>query len=91
MEKLRFGGGGEYVDEEMAREPLERVRWEDGLICPHWVVVGAHYRVNPRKGSRRPVRQGVWRCRDCRKQFAVTVGTVFQGSKIPLSKWVTVI
>jgi len=33
----------------------------------------------------------VWRCRDCRKQFTVTVGTVFQGSKIPLSKWVTAI
>jgi len=47
--------------------------------------------VNPRKGSRRPVRQGVGKCRDCRKQFTVTVGTVFQGSKIPLSKWVTAI
>ena len=45
----------------------------------------------PRKGSRRPVRQGVWKCRDCRKQFTVTVGTVFHGSKIPLSKWVTAI
>jgi hypothetical protein len=33
----------------------------------------------------------VWKCRDCRKQFTVTVGTVFQGSKIPLSKWVTAI
>ncbi len=47
--------------------------------------------MNPRKGSRRPVRQGVWKCRDCRKQFTVTEGTVFQGSKIPLSKWVTAI
>jgi hypothetical protein len=37
------------------------------------------------------VRQGVWKCRDCRRQFTVTVGTVFQGSKIPLSKWVTAI
>ncbi len=31
------------------------------------------------------------KCRDCRKQFTVTVGTVFQGSKIPLTKWVTAI
>ncbi len=91
MEQLQLGGSGKYVDEEMARELLERVRWPDGPICPHCVVVGAHYRVNPRKGSRRPVRQGVWKCRDCRKQFTVTVGTVFQGSKIPLSKWVTAI
>jgi hypothetical protein len=47
--------------------------------------------VNPRKGSRRPVREGVWKCRDCRKQFTVTVGTLFQGRKIPLSKWMTAI
>ena len=91
VEKLQLGSSGEYVDEEMARELLERVRWPDGPICPHCVVVGGHYRVKPRKGSRRPVRQGVWKCRDCRKQFTVTVGTVFQGSKIPLSKWVTAI
>ncbi len=91
MEKLQVGSSGRYVDEEMARELLERVRWPDGPICPHCVVVGGHYRVNPRKASKRPVRQGVWKCRDCRKQFTVTVGTVFQGSKIPLSKWVTAI
>ncbi len=91
MENLQVGSSGKCVDEEMARELLERVRWPDGPICPHCVVVGGHYRVNPRKGSRRPVRQGVWKCRDCRKQFTVTVGTVFQGSKIPLSKWVTAI
>ncbi len=91
MERLRLGSSGKFIDEEMARELLERVRWPDGPICPHCVVVGGHYRVNPRKGSKRPVRQGVWKCRDCRKQFTVTVGTVFHGSKIPLSKWVTAI
>ncbi len=91
MEKLQVGSSGKYVDEEMARELLERVRWPDGPICPHCVVVGGHYRVNPRKGSKSPVRPGVWKCRDCRKQFTVTLLTVFQGSKIPLSKWVTAI
>jgi len=91
METLQFGSSGKFVDEDIARELLERVRWPEGPICPHCVVVGGHYRMNPRKGSRRPVRQGVWKCRDCRKQFTVTVGTVFQGSKIPLSKWVTAI
>ena len=91
MESLQLGSSGGYVDEEMARELLEKVRWPDGPICPHCVVVGGHYRVNPKKGSRSPVRPGVWKCRDCRRQFTVTVGTVFQGSKIPLSKWVTAI
>jgi len=91
MEKLQFGSSGKYVDEEMARELLERVRWPDGPICPDCVVVGGHYRLMPKRGSRSPVREGVWKCRDCRKQFTVTVGTVFHGSKIPLSKWVTAI
>ncbi|MCZ6449451.1 MAG: IS1595 family transposase [Deltaproteobacteria bacterium] len=91
MEKLKFGNSGKYLDEEIARELLEKVRWPDGPICPHCVVVGGHYRVNPRKGSRSPVRPGVWKCRDCRRQFTVTVGTIFQGSKIPLSKWLTAI
>jgi len=91
MEKLQFGSSGKYVDEEMARELLERVRWPDGPICPNCVVVGGHYRLIPKKGSRSPVREGVWKCRDCRKQFTVTVGTVFHGSKIPLSKWLMAI
>jgi transposase-like protein len=29
----------------------------------------------------------LWKCRDCREQFSVTVGTLFEGSKIPLHKW----
>jgi hypothetical protein len=33
------------------------------------------------------LRDGVWNCRACRKPFTVTVGTVFEGSHIPLSKW----
>ncbi len=70
---------------------MGRVRWPDGPISSHCVVGEGHYRVNPRKGSRRPVMQGLGKRRDCRKPFRVTVGTVFQGSRIPLSKWVTAI
>ncbi len=92
MEKLVLGSKGKViVNERKARELLEKVRWPDGPICPHCVVVWGYYRVMPKKGSRSLVREGVWKCRDCRKQFTVTVGTVFQGSKIPLSKWVTAI
>ena len=83
--------GRDVLEEKKAREVLEAVRWPDGPICPHCLVMGVHYRVNPRKSSRRPVRQGVWKCRDCRKQFTVTVGTVFHGSKIPLRKWLIAI
>ena len=92
MENLELGRIGKYLSDEVrARELLERIRWPNGPICPHCVVSGGHYRVKPRMGSRRPVRPGVWKCKDCRKQFSVTVGTVFHGSKIPLGKWLIAI
>ena len=90
MERLEFGSGGKCVDEEMARELLERVRWPDGPICPHCVVAGRHYRLNARKGSRRRAAGGV-EVQGLQKQFTVTVGTVFHGSKVPLSKWLMAI
>ena len=45
------------------------------------------YRLTARPGSKSPVRPGVWKCRACRKQFTVTVGTIFEDSHIPLNKW----
>ena len=36
-------------------------------------------------------RKGVWKCYDCREQFTVTVGTIFEDSKIPLHKWLLAI
>jgi len=39
------------------------------------------------KRVRKP-RQGLWKCKDCRKPFTVTVGTIFEDSHIPLNKWV---
>jgi transposase-like protein len=44
------------------------------------------YRLTPRPGSK--TRKGLWKCRDCRSQFTVTVGSVFEDSHIALSKWV---
>jgi hypothetical protein len=37
------------------------------------------------------MRNGVWKCKSCRKQFTVRVGTFFEGSHIPISKWVTAV
>ncbi|MGH8230853.1 MAG: transposase, partial [Steroidobacteraceae bacterium] len=73
----------EFQNEEEAREFLESVRWPNGPVCPHcghqggWVVKG--------KGAR----PGLYKCSSypCRKQFTVTVGTVFERSKIPLTMW----
>lgn len=71
-----------FQDADKAREYLEALRWPNGPVCPHCGVVGDHYALN---GSAH--RQGLWKCKDCRKQFSVTVGTVFERSKIPLNKW----
>jgi transposase-like protein len=80
----------EYSDADKARELLERLRWPNGAICPHCKNDGAtkpNSKLMPKEGSKSAVRKGVYFCGACRKQFTVTVGTVFEGSHIPISKW----
>lgn len=79
-----------FSDEDAARELLERMRWPNGPICPRCKSTVA-YRLTPRVESKRPVRKGVLKCKGCRKQFTVTVGTIFEDSHIPLSKWLLAI
>jgi transposase-like protein len=71
-----------YTDEIRAREHLESILWPNGPACPHCGVIGNAVALNGK--STRP---GVYKCRDCRQPFSVTVGTVFERSKIPLTKW----
>jgi transposase-like protein len=71
-----------FTDANKAREHLERIRWGKEPVCPHCGSVGAHYALEGK--AHRP---GLWKCKDCRQQFSVTVGTVFESSKIPLNKW----
>ncbi|MGH8717852.1 MAG: IS1595 family transposase [Burkholderiales bacterium] len=72
-----------FQDADKAREYLERTRWPHGPVCPHCGSVSKdHYALN---GSAH--RPGVYKCKDCRKQFTVTVGTVLERSKIPLHQW----
>ena len=72
-----------YNDETAARRHLERLLWPDGPECPHCGVVNE---ATALKGD--STRPGVWKCRACEKPFSVTVGTVFERSHIPLTKWV---
>lgn len=72
----------QFKDPEAARLHLEALRWPNGPVCPHCAVVGGHYAL---KGKAH--RQGLWKCADCREQFSVTVGTVFERSKIKLNVW----
>jgi len=80
----------EYSDEDKARELLESMRWPDGASCPH-CKAKEPYALKPRATSTRPGRKGLYKCRACRKQFTVTVGTVFEDSHIPISKWLMAI
>src|SRR5579863_133293 len=73
-----------FHDDDAARAYLESVRWPDGPVCPHCGVIGNHYQLEGKAH-----RKGLYKCCEpkCRKQFSVTVGTVFERSHIPLSKW----
>lgn len=80
----------QYADEDKARELLERLRWPNGCVCPHCKNDGKDKpisKLTPKPTSKSAVRKGVYFCGACRKQFTVTVGTVFEGSHIPISKW----
>lgn len=71
-----------FQDTDNARRYLESVVWPNGPVCPHCGVLGGHYEI---KGK--STRPGLYKCHMCREPFTVTVGTVFERSKIPLNKW----
>lgn len=74
----------DFADEDSARAYLESIRWPNGPVCPHCESENV-YKITSKPGSK--TRKGVHKCRACRKQFTVTVGTIFESSHIPLSKW----
>jgi len=84
-----------YQDEDAAREHLEALHWPNGPFCPHCGSLSAK-RLPPQRGRKTKahpegaLRKGVVQCNDCRQQYTVTVGTVFESSKVPLHKWLYV-
>lgn len=69
--------------ENDCREFLEKLRWNDEPTCPHCGSTSEnHYKL-----KRRNVFRGLYKCKDCRNRFTVTVGTMFEGSHIKLRKW----
>ena len=73
-----------FTDEAKAREWLEAQVWPDEPVCPHCGCTGDS--VTRLKGDAH--RAGAFQCNGCRAQFTVTVGTVCERSKVPLTKWV---
>jgi len=69
-----------FHDDKAARKYLEATLWPNGTVCPHCGTIGNAYKTK---------KEGLYRCgeKECRKDFTVTVGTVFERSKIALHKW----
>ncbi|HEV2301969.1 MAG TPA: IS1595 family transposase [Stellaceae bacterium] len=71
-----------FRNEQAALSKLEALIWPHGPICLH---CGATNRIGNVIG--RGARPGLKFCCRCRKQFRATMGTVFEGSHIPIHKW----
>lgn len=70
-------------DDGACRLFLEDLRWDGKPVCPHCGSVNdKHYKLNV-KGEFK----GLYKCKDCRERFTVTVGTMFEGSHVSLRKW----
>jgi transposase-like protein len=73
-----------FTDETAARKALEAVVWPNGPTCPHCGNADASKIAKLTTKSARP---GLHYCDECKGQFTATVGTVFERSKLPLTKW----
>ncbi|MBV9829077.1 MAG: IS1595 family transposase [Alphaproteobacteria bacterium] len=71
-----------FHDEEAARLHFEALRWPHGPVCPHCGVID-----NATELKGKSTRPGVYKCKDCRKPFTATIGTLYERSHIPLHKW----
>ena len=68
-----------FADKDVAHDFVAQLRWpDDEQVCPKCGCIEEHYYLAKRR---------VWKCRACRKQFSVKVGTIFEDSPISLSKW----
>jgi len=86
-----------FYDEAAAFEHVEAILWPEGPVCPHCGSVAAPYKltgVRTKASKKNPEgieRHGLYKCRDCRKQFTVRIGTIFEESHTELHKWLQAI
>lgn len=82
-----------FQDEAAAFECLEAIVWKNGPVCPHCGATGRIYAlkgVKTKPSKKNPegvVRYGLKKCGDCRGQFTVRKGTLFEDSHVPLHLW----
>lgn len=66
-----------FADQDVSREFLVSLRWPDGIVCHRCGSDNIGF-LTTRK---------LWKCRACKKQFSVKVGSLFEDSPIGLDKW----
>ena len=76
-----------FGTDEAARAYLEEIRWPNGIVCPHCKNADQGKFWTIKSSAVAEVRKGLRQCVECKKQFTVTVGTIFEDSHIPLRKW----
>lgn len=70
-----------FADEDVCVKTVVEMRWPNGVACPacghmqHWYLA----------------KQRRWKCKECWKQFTCKLGTIFEDSPLPLSKWLVAI
>ncbi|MBV9921219.1 MAG: transposase, partial [Pseudonocardia sp.] len=76
IEAIRY-----FSDEQVCIDFVAKLRWPDGPTCPRCASQDAAWLAT----------RNVWKCRTCKKQYSVKVGTIFEDSPIKLDKWLTAI
>ncbi len=76
-------------DDAQAKDYFEKIRWPDGPRCPKCGSLD-HWTINRRNPGKNQVTK-LYRCKACKKQYTVTVGTIFEDSHIPFHKWMVAI
>ncbi len=68
---------GQFGNDQACAKYLEKLRWPEGFVCPSCASKGDPYRASRSRLI----------CRTCRAQFTVTAGTIFEGTRTPLTMW----
>jgi transposase-like protein len=79
----------QFHDEAKAFAYVEAELWPEGPVCPHCGGVDRISAIKPNPAKK--VRVGLKFCGQCRKQFTVRVGTIFEDSHLPMTKWLQAI
>src|SRR5271170_4912384 len=76
-----------FDTDDKARKHLETVLWKDGIVCPHCKCNDQKQFSERKANVDKKIRAGLRYCSNCKSQFTVTIGTIFEDSHIPLRKW----